>query len=137
MAKLDTQLEELATLSPAALSAMWEQVYESPAPLLSMGLLQMGIAFQLQAKKQGGVPAAIRRKIERTGEGGVTKPPAPELRPGTQLIREWQGRTISVSVEGDGYLFDGKHHTSLSAIAKLVTGAHWSGPRFFGLTARA
>ncbi len=56
------------------------------------------------------------------------------LRPGTCLMREWKGRTYRVEVvEGGGFLMDGKTYRSLSAIAKRITGAHWSGPRFFGI----
>jgi hypothetical protein len=57
----------------------------------------------------------------------------PALRPGTRLVREWNGRTHAVDVGEDGFVFDGKTYRSLSAIAKRITGAHWSGPRFFGL----
>ena len=55
------------------------------------------------------------------------------LKPGTRLVREWNGRTHVVDVSEDGFVFDGKTYASLSAIAKRITGAHWSGPRFFGL----
>jgi hypothetical protein len=58
---------------------------------------------------------------------------APAPRPGTRLVREWNGRTHVVDVSEDGFVFDGKTYRSLSAIAKRITGAHWSGPRFFGL----
>ena len=55
------------------------------------------------------------------------------LLPGTRLIREWQGRRHVVDIVPEGYVFDGKTHRSLSAVAKKITGTHWSGPRFFGL----
>ena len=54
-------------------------------------------------------------------------------RPGTRLVREWNGRTHVVDVSENGFVFDGKTYRSLSAIAKRITGAHWSGPRFFGI----
>lgn len=49
-------------------------------------------------------------------------------------MRTWHGRTINVSVEEDGFLFEGRRYASLTRIARVVTGAAWSGPRFFGLT---
>jgi hypothetical protein len=49
-------------------------------------------------------------------------------------MREWNGRTYQVEVIRDGFVMDGRTYKSLSAIAKRITGAHWSGPRFFGLT---
>ncbi len=57
----------------------------------------------------------------------------PKLAPGTQLVREWNGRTWQVEVVRDGFVCKGKRYRSLSAIAKMITDAHWSGPRFFGL----
>ena len=66
---------------------------------------------------------------------GKTKQRKPRLAllPGTRLIREWQGRRHVVDIVPEGYVFDGKTHRSLSAVAKKITGTHWSGPRFFGL----
>jgi hypothetical protein len=49
------------------------------------------------------------------------------------LVREWHGRTHSVDVLQEGFLFERKTYRSLSQIARRITGAHWSGPRFFGL----
>ncbi|QJU59995.1 DUF2924 domain-containing protein [Sphingomonas sp. AP4-R1] len=139
MARLDDQIFRLETLSPAALQAAWAEAYGNAPPLLSPALLRMGIAWRLQEAKHGGLPASIRRELQRiaAGEPAPTRPVAPDLRPGTLLVREWQGRTISVQVEEKGFLFDGQLYASLSGIAKTVTGAHWSGPRFFGITARA
>jgi len=54
-------------------------------------------------------------------------------KPGTRLIREWRGVTHAVLVHADGYEWQGKRHRSLSVISRAITGAHWSGPRFFGL----
>jgi hypothetical protein len=59
--------------------------------------------------------------------------PAIPVRPGTRLMREWNGRMHLVDVTDNGFVFDGKTYRSLSAIARRITGAHWSGPRFFGL----
>ena len=59
----------------------------------------------------------------------------PQLKPGTRLIREWQGRTYEVLVLEGGFSWEGKPHRSLSAIARKVTGTAWSGPLFFGLRA--
>lgn len=55
------------------------------------------------------------------------------MRPGTHLVREWNGRTYQVEVLENGFRLDGKYYRSLSAIARKITGAHWSGPRFFGM----
>lgn len=57
----------------------------------------------------------------------------PSPAPGTRLMREWNGRMHMVDITKEGVLFDGKLYTSLTAVAKRITGTHWSGPRFFGL----
>ncbi len=59
---------------------------------------------------------------------------APTIKPGTRLLRSWNGRTIAVTAIEDGFLFEERRYRSLSAIAREVTGTGWSGPRFFGLT---
>ena len=75
------------------------------------------------------IPQALK---EDTSNGQPTKLAAP-LHPGCRLIREWKGRQHLVDVVEKGYVFDGKSYRSLSAVAKKITGTHWSGPRFFGL----
>jgi hypothetical protein len=62
---------------------------------------------------------------------------APVLSAGTHLVREWNGRTYQVEVTRSGYVMDGKSYRSLTAIARRITGANWSGPRFFGLVDRS
>lgn len=61
------------------------------------------------------------------------KPSILTIRTGTHLVREWNGRTYQVEALEKGFRLDGKIYRSLSATAKKITGAHWSGPRFFGL----
>ncbi len=75
------------------------------------------------AEPAGGAGLAV------TGERGAFVMP----KPGTRLIREWRGVTHAVLVHADGYEWQGQKHRSLSLIARAITGAHWSGPRFFGL----
>ena len=76
------------------------------------------------------------RELERIASGELVAGAAsrtPVLSPGTRLIREWNGRTIAVEVLEEGFHYEKRTWRSLSEIAKAVTGAHWSGPRFFGL----
>ena len=56
-----------------------------------------------------------------------------DLRPGTMLAREWNGRMQRVAVLADGFAWNGKTYPSLSKIALAITGTRWNGPRFFGL----
>jgi hypothetical protein len=100
-------------------------------------MLARGVAYHLQQQVHGGLRAeAVRQLAEarKHVERGVAPNPRAQLRPGTQLARDWRGRTHHVLVLEDGYLFKEKHYRSLSVIARTITGTRWSGPRFFGLT---
>lgn len=126
MARLDDQLARLAALPLAGLPAEWERVYKTPAPKLSVDLLRMGLAYRLQERALGALPKRVLKSLT----AGST---VPSVKPGTRLIREWNGRTIDVLADGNCYIFDGERYASLSAIARAVTGTAWSDPRFFGL----
>lgn len=126
-------------------------------------LLERSAAWHLQAKRLGGHSRAARKalrdaarpmpvdrtarddqgaatgcEINRRRRSGANEPKnadsgKPTLVPGMRLVREWNGRMHAVDVTEEGFLFDGRTYRSLSAIAKRITGAHWSGPRFFGV----
>jgi Protein of unknown function (DUF2924) len=121
-----------------ALRAEWRRLYHSDPPRISRDLLVLGIAYRVQEIEQGGLGKATLRKLQTlartlraTGRVGPT--PSLSLKPGARLVREWQGRTHTVTVTEDGFDYAGTSYPSLTKIAKKITGAHWSGPRFFGL----
>ena len=137
MRGLDAKLARLGTLTPAELRAEWLRLHGAAAPRVSNDLLTRGIAWRLQEKALGGLPPSIARALKRLtagGDSGAALVAPDELRPGTRLLRQWQGRSISVEVVEGGFLFEGRCYRSLSQIAREVTGTSWSGPRFFGLT---
>ncbi len=70
-------------------------------------------------------------------DGDLARSRVARLKPGAKLIREWRGETHTVIVLEDGFEWRGQRRRSLSVIAQLITGAHWSGPRFFGLNGKA
>jgi hypothetical protein len=145
MSRLDDKLAALATSSPAQLRAEWQRLHKAPAPRVSFDLLVRGIAWQLQEKALGGLPPSASRELKRLaansaisgGSGAIIAAPvqtsAADLRPGTTLMRTWGDRNWSVLVTATGLVFEGRQYDSLSKIAREITGAHWSGPRFFGL----
>lgn len=135
MAKLDNDLAALAKLSPAQLRERWTEVCEGAVPPVPDSLLRRAIAYALQKTALGGLPAVTRRTLEAVARNGVLTPEdlPIRLKPGTRLMRQWNGRMHSVLVTEEGFQFDGRTWASLSAIAQRITGAHWSGPRFFGL----
>ena len=127
---------ELATLSLAVLRTRWRRLYGRDAPMSSADLLARAIAWGLQEKRHGGLDRGVQRELERLvhdpaadGQRGSEK----RLKAGTRLIRDWGDRRHVVLVRDDGYVFEDRHYASLSQIASDITGAHWSGPRFFGL----
>lgn len=137
MARIDNKVAALATMSLSDLRDEWERLCGASAPTLAESLLRMTIAYRFQEKAHGGLPAMLARELVRLAEGGskaVPRAPVAPIRPGTRLVRNWNGRTIDVLAVEDGFLFEGKRYGSLTSIAREVTGARWSGPRFFGLT---
>lgn len=133
-------LAKLGAMPPAELRAAWREQYRSPAPNLGPDLLRRGIAWRMQERTAGKLSPSTRREIERmiarlnAGEEPA-KAGAGKLKPGTRLIRSWGGTVHQVLVLEDGFEHEGRHYCSLSQIARAITGAHWSGPRFFGLKA--
>jgi hypothetical protein len=134
--------EELAALpgkTTRELMEAWQELIGTPPPArLSRDLLIRVIAYTLQEAALGGLPPSAKRKLAaltRSAEkgGDNTADPMLRLKPGAKLARVWRGKTHTVLVLQDGYEHRGKRYNSLTQIAHEVTGAHWSGPRFFGL----
>ena len=109
---------------------------------LSRELLNRGITYKLQERTFGGLSKSSLRKLDwlevdpSAGEQRKSIPPV-SLKPGTRLIRDWHGVTHTVLVHADGLEWNGRRYNSLTLIAREITGARWSGPRFFGLRTRA
>jgi hypothetical protein len=80
--------------------------------------------------------AALAQASEKETASAGSLRPQRRIKPGSRLLREWQGRTHEVVVTPNGYLWDGEVHASLSTVAKRITGTNWNGWRFFGLADR-
>lgn len=136
--KLSEQMASLQEMSAADLSKEWERVHGSPAPRLSANLLRLGLGFKLQELRLGKVNRETRTILRNAAKASETqggKMPIPrKLTPGTRLVRDWHGNGHTVAVLEKGFEYDGRQWQSLTAIAKAITGTHWNGPRFFGLT---
>jgi hypothetical protein len=130
-------LADLETMDRAALTAAWSRIMGSPVPKgLSKPFLRRFLAFEIQARRAGGLPKGFVGQL-RAKAAGKSRLTSPTLRPGGRLLREWNGKTHLVEVTDDGFVWNGQSYRSLSAIAREITGARWSGPRFFGLTGTA
>jgi hypothetical protein len=116
----------------------WGRLYRGAPPRISRELLMRGIAYRHQELEQGGLSKTTRRKLKTLAKmfrttGRIAPNPGVSLKPGARLVREWRGRTHTVTVTEDGFEYAGASYPSLTKIAEKITGAHWSGPRFFGL----
>ena len=131
-------LARLPKLDIHELREEWGRLYKADAsPNLSRELLIRAVAYRMQEVALGGLrPEPLRQlrqiaqELKQTGEAKRFRP---QLKPGTRLMREWQGRTYEVVVLDDGFSWQGTRCNSLSAIARKITGTAWSGPLFFGL----
>jgi Protein of unknown function (DUF2924) len=98
--------------------------------------------YRTQEIAFGGLSKATLRRLaslaaEFESDGRIAPPAQPRIKPGARLVREWHGRTHAAVVTEDGFEFEGKLYRSLTSIAREITGAGWSGPRFFGLAKTA
>ena len=139
MSALDSELAALPTLSAHQLRLKWQDLRcGEPTAAASRDLMIREIAYKMQERAHGGLALAVKRRLRALAEefeanGAGSLAPAPLLKPGTRLLREWGGKTHTVIVLDDGFEYDGERYQSLTQIAVRITDAHWSGPRFFGL----
>ena len=126
------------------IGAWRKQFGGEPPKYVSVQFMRRALAYEAQVKTHGGHSPAVRRALERflkdgrkpNGKARSARPASfLTLRPGTHLVREWNGRSYQVEVLESGFQMDGKQYRSLSVVARKITGAHWPGPRFFGLDA--
>ena len=137
--EIERQIAGLANRSTQDLRVAWRQLHRTGPPIgLSRDLLIRALANQLQEQSYGGVGRALRRRLQSLAgaseKATVAVDPGLVLKAGTTLVRQWRGHTHTVLVHTDGFEHEGRLYRSLTAIAERITEAHWSGPRFFGLT---
>ena len=137
-ASLAEQLVALSELTLPELRTEWRRLYRSQAPRLSRNLMVRALAYRIQERACGGLAPTLSRKLREHGGKDAKMPDrlntASTLpKPGTRLVREWNGRTYSVMITEDGFAYNGMTYGSLTKIARIITDAHWSGPRFFGI----
>ena len=136
--ELSRKIAALTDLTAQQLRTEWRRLYRSHPPRLSRDLLVRTVAYRMQELAYRSLSKATQRKLatltkELETSGSIVSDPNPRIRPGARLVREWRGRTHTVIVTEEGFEYAGKTYSSLSKIAQAITGAHWSGPRFFGI----
>lgn len=128
----DEAARGLERLSLQELRAAWtEHGFGPPPKLRSPDLVRRCLAWLIQTKAYGGVSPDLRRQLRGKGR------PGEGLETGARIIREWDGVRHEVEVVEGGYLYDGRTWSSLSPIARQITGTKWNGPAFFGLRRKA
>lgn len=142
-AELPARLAAVGTMERDDLVAEWRRQFRvNPPDRIRRELLELAVAWKVQEKALGGLKKAVATELRSLADalattGDIHRAKTPKLKPGARLLREWGGATHEVTVIDGGYLWNGEVRKSLSAIAEEITGTHWSGPRFFGLTSRA
>lgn len=130
---LDAELATLESMPLADLRSAWARLVRTTPPKVSAGLLRLALAHHLQSKVVGGVTKATARRLQEIADGNAAAP----VSPGTRFIREWRGRVHMVTMtEAGRYHWQDRDWSSLSEIARAITGTRWSGPAFFGTKPR-
>ena len=142
-ASLQQEIAHLRDLDLAGLRARWKGVFRKSPPLhLPRHLLFGVLTYRLQAGELGDLAPDTIRLLKQLGGGGTVEAVRltselsqrrTDLRIGTILVREWNGRPQRTMVMADGFAWNGKTFDSLSAVAFAITGTRWNGHRFFGL----
>lgn len=140
MSSIEDRLTAISRMTVDSLRSEWRRVFNDPPPSgYTPDLLRLGLAYNIQNRTYGSLPTHIARIIERQARMPVERnstPFAAALTPGTRLVRDWHGESHHVLVTDTGYIYRDRQFSSLTSIARRITGAAWSGPRFFGLVDR-
>lgn len=133
--QFSNNIEALKGIDEAQLHKLWSDIYKDRRKPQSNDIIVYQIAYFLQEKKFGGLSNRALNKLSRHADGPTKKLINKyTLENSQQLVREWNGQKYYVLVLGkNAFDYDGRVYKTLSAIAKKITGVHWSGPLFFGL----
>ena len=125
----ETRVEALLRLDIEGLREAWQRRHGERTTIRSRDLLRRMLAFEMHAEAYGGLDAELRQRLRRAATAAPRKA---AMQSGTTITREWRGERHIVQVTDGGFVHAGTAYASLSEIARAITGARWSGPRFFG-----
>lgn len=130
---LEAEVARIRALGLTELRTLWRSTFRSsPPPAFTKDLVARFMCWHIQEQALGGLDQDTSRLLDGLVRGGKPRV-SRRLKPGTVLVREYQGERHIVTVVGDGYLWREATYASLSTIARAITGTAWSGPRFFGV----
>jgi hypothetical protein len=136
---LDVEIAALQGAATHDLRIAWRRLYRGEPPrCMTRELMIRALAYRMQERVHGGLAPATKLRLqglvaEIEAKGTEAFDPGIVLKPGARLVREWAGQMHTVVVLEEGFEYDGERYPSLTKIASRITGAHWSGPRFFGI----
>jgi hypothetical protein len=135
-ASVAPRVNALPDCSRGELEEQWRALWGTEPPRHgSREFLTRAVAYAIQAQAFGGLDAKTLRLLRKANgaKGARPKSQRSRLSKGSKLLREWHGETHEVLVLDKGFAWRGETYSSLSAIARTITGAHWNGWAFFGL----
>jgi hypothetical protein len=134
VAAIEAEIERIQSLRPEEVRALWHDTFGREVPkALTRDLVVRTLCWHIQEKAFGGHSSATLKLLASYARGRPARDRLRWLKPGTELIREYQGERHTVVITGGGFQWRGQDYPSLTAIARAITGANWNGPRFFGL----
>ena len=142
-ASVAARVAELSCLPMSELWTVWDQYFPRRPINPNRVFIESRIAYKVQEEAFGGLSDTVRHRLETIGARHSriklrARPRDINFVPGTVLLREWGDREHKVLVTAEGlFEYEGSTFKSLTAVARQITGTHWSGPRFFGLNKKA
>jgi hypothetical protein len=134
---IEAEIDRVRSLGLDELRTLWRTTLRSsPPPAFTKDLVARFICWHIQEHALGGLDPDTAKLLDGLARGDKPGADSPRrLKPGTMLVREYQGERHTVTVVRGGYVWGEAIYASLSTIARAITGTAWSGPRFFGLRA--
>jgi Protein of unknown function (DUF2924) len=140
--EISRHIAQLPNLGKAELLKIWHKNFaKAPPPKLRKQLMVPILAYRIQEREFGGLSLAARNKLREIAktlkpgnraDRGNTSTVELSVETGSRLIRSWHGEMHEVNVTEQGFEYRGQQYSSLSRIARVITGTQWSGPAFFG-----
>jgi hypothetical protein len=133
-AAIEAEVNQVRSLGIDALRKRWRMMFGAVPPKgLTKDIIARMIAYRIQEEAFGGLDRETVKLLDRLARGEKPNELNRRLKAGTVLVREYQGERHTVTVVPDGFVWQDTTYSSLSTIARTITGTAWNGPRFFGL----
>jgi hypothetical protein len=132
---VEAEVARIQSLSKYELIVLWRKAMRSEPPrAFTKGLIARYLAYRVQEQAFGGLDRQTKEFLDALARGRAPDMPRPRrLKPGTVVVREYQGERHTATIATDGFIWREKTYPSLSVIAREITGTSWNGPRFFGV----